>query len=143
MVQQIGVFQLPQRLVDRNGYGIAQIKASCFLPHGDAYTAVKICLQKNLGQTLGLLAEKQVAIIGEFCFCIAPGGLGGQTPKFLDIVFGKEVSQVVIDTYIYQMPVVQSCPADSLFRNVKAQGTDQMQPGTGGGTGTGNVAAVL
>ena len=41
------------------------------------------------------------------------------------------------------MPVVQTGPFDCLLRNVKAQGADQMQAGTGGSAGAGNVASVL
>ena len=41
------------------------------------------------------------------------------------------------------MPVVQSGPLDGLFRNIKAQGFDQVQAAAGGGTGAGNIAAVL
>jgi hypothetical protein len=41
------------------------------------------------------------------------------------------------------MPVVKTGAADRLFGNIEAQGPDQMQPGTGGGAGTGNIAAVL
>ena len=33
--------------------------------------------------------------------------------------------------------------SNRLFRDVKPQGADQMQPAAGGGAGAGNVAAVL
>ena len=43
---------------------------------------------------------------------------------------------------IQKMPVIQSCPFQRLVRNVKAQGTDQMERAAGGGAGTGNISAV-
>ena len=137
------MIQLPQRLVDRDGYGIAQIQASCFFFHRDPDTPVKVLLQKILRKALGLLAEEQVTAVRKFRFRIAPGRFGGKTPKFLDIVLRKEVFQIIIDPDIHKMPIVQSCPADSLFGNVKPQGADQMQHCAGGGTSAGNVAAVL
>ena len=143
MIQQLGIFQLPQCLVDRNGHGIAQIQASRFFSHRDPDAIFKVVIQKILWKTFGLLAEKQVAAIGEFYIRITPGRFGGKAPKFLDIVFGKKVIQVIIDPHIHKMPVVQSCPADSFFGNVKTQGADQMQHSAGGGTGAGNVTAVL
>ena len=139
----MGMIQLPQRLIDRNGHSIAQIQTSGFLTHRDAHTFFVMGIQKIFGKTFGLLAEEQVATVGEACFCIAPGCFCGKTPKFFDIVFGEEVIQIVIDSHIYQMPVVQSCPADSLLGNVKTQRADQMQHSAGGGAGAGNVAAVL
>ena len=143
MIQQLRIIQLPQRLVDRDGYGIAQIQASCFFPHGDADAVTKMCFQKNLRKTFGLLAEKQVAIVGESNFCIAPGCFCGKTPKFFDIVLGEKVFQVIIDSDIYKVPIVKSCPANSLLRNVKTQWADQVQPRAGGGAGAGDVAAIL
>ncbi len=41
------------------------------------------------------------------------------------------------------MPIVQSRPAHRLFTDVKAQGADEVQPAAGGGTGAGDIAAVL
>ena len=41
------------------------------------------------------------------------------------------------------MPIVQSRPAYRLFTDVKAQGADEVQPTAGGGTGAGDIAAVL
>jgi hypothetical protein len=41
------------------------------------------------------------------------------------------------------VPVIQTGPADGFFGDVKAQGPDQMESGTGGGTGAGDIAAVL
>ena len=143
MIQQVGMIQLPQRLVDRDGYGIAQIQAPCFLTHGDPDTIFKVGIQKILRKTFGLLTEEQVTAVGKFRVRIAPGSLGGKAPKFLDIILGKEVIQIIIDPDIHKMPIVQSCPADSLFGNVKPQGADQMQHCAGGGTSAGNVAAVL
>ena len=43
---------------------------------------------------------------------------------------------------IQKMPVIQSCPFQRLVRNVKAQGTDQVQVGARDGAGAGNVARV-
>ena len=143
MIKQMGMIQLPQSFVDCDGYGIAQIQASCFFPHGNTHTAAKIRVQKIFRKTLSLFAKQQVAVIGKFCVGITLGCFGGKTPEFFDIVFGKEVFQVVIDPHIHKMPVVQSCPADSFFGNVKTQRADQMQTCAGGGTSAGNVAAVL
>ena len=139
----MGMIQLPQCLIDRNGYGIAQVQTPCFLTHGDAHAVFEIRVQKIFRKTLGFFAEEQIAAIGEFRIRIAAGCFGGKTPKLFDIVFGEEVFQVIIDPHIHKMPVVQSCPADSFFRNVKAQRADQVQHRAGGGTGAGNVATVL
>ena len=143
MIQQLRIIQLPQRLVDRDGYGVAQIQTSCFLPHGDADTVVQVRFQEIFRKTLGLFAEKQIAIVGESNLCIAPGCFCGKTPKFLDIVLGEKVFQVIIDSDIHKVPIVQACPADSLLRNVKTQRADQVQPRAGGGAGAGDVAAIL
>ena len=143
MIQQLGIFQLTKRLVDRDGYGIAQIQAPCFFPHGNADAVIQMRFQEIFRKAFGLLAEKQVAIVGERDFCIAPGRFCGKTPKFLDIVFREKVFQVIVDSDIYKMPIVQTCPADSLLRNVKTQRADQVQPSAGSGAGARDVAAIL
>ena len=66
------MIQLPQRLVDRDGYGIAQIQASCFFFHRDPDTPVKVLLQKILRKALGFLSEKEVAVVLEISLCVAP-----------------------------------------------------------------------
>jgi hypothetical protein len=99
--------------------------------------------QETFGQTFRFLAEKQVAVIVILSLVIAPGSLGGQTPHFLHVIFGKEVGKVFIVENFQLIPVVQSGPADGFFRDVKAQRADQMKTAACGSTGSGNVAAVL
>ena len=41
------------------------------------------------------------------------------------------------------MPVVKTCPLDSLIGNVKAQRPDQVKGASGSGAGSGDVAAIL
>lgn len=55
----------------------------------------------------------------------------------------EKILQIFVVDDLYQIPVVQPGPLDSLFGDVKAQGADQMEAAAGRGTGPGNVAAVL
>jgi hypothetical protein len=68
--------------------------------------------KKIFGKTLCLLAEEQVALVFELGLGVAPGSFGGKAPQLMHIVFGEEILQIVIDPYIYQMPVVQSRTLD-------------------------------
>jgi hypothetical protein len=61
----------------------------------------------------------------------------------IHLVSCEKLFQIFVIQYFHHVPVVQSCPADGFFGNVKAEGADQVQPAAGGGAGAGNVSAVL
>ena len=143
MILQAGKIQLPQGFIHSNGNGVAQIQTACLLPHGKADAALPVCFQKILGKPLGLLAKEQVAAVVKCSLGIAAGSFGGKAPKFLYIIFLKKVFQIIIYSYIHKMPVIQTCPANGFFGNVKAQRADQMEHRAGGCAGTGDVAAIL
>ena len=143
MIQQVFKAGLPKGFKDGNGHSVAQVEAPGLATHGDTNALIPVCFQKILRKALCFLAEEQVAVIGEFRFTVAPGCFGGKAPELPDIVFGEEIFQIVVDPDIHQMPVIQTGPADSFFGDIEAQRADQMEPGTGSGTGSGNIAAVL
>ena len=98
---------------------------------------------QRLGQAGRFLAKQEKASVPEGGLGILPGGLGGGQPQVGVGVALKESVQRGVDRDVHHVPVVQSGPLDGLFRNIKAQGFDQVQAAAGGGTGAGNVAAVL
>ena len=55
---------------------------------------------------------------------------------------GKKGADVLVVKDLHQVPVIQPGPADSPFRDVKAQGTHQVELAAGGGAGAGDVAGV-
>ena len=142
-VPQSREIDLTQGFIDGDGHRIAQVKAPGIGSHGDADTIFVMLRQKILRQSFGFLAEEEVAAILEVCFRIAPGCFGGQTPHLTYIIFGEEIGKVFVVINLYHVPVIQSCPTNRLFGDVKAKRTDQMEPAAGGCTGAGDVAAVL
>ena len=142
-ILQPGELQLPQGFKHGDGHRIAQVQAPGLGPHRDTNAGIEVVAEKILRQTLGLLAEEQVAPILELCFGIAPGGLGGQTPHLAHFVLREEVLQIFVVSDIYQIPVIQTGPLDGLFRDVKTQRADQMQVAPGSRTGACDVTAVL
>ena len=74
---------------------------------------------------------------------VALRGFGAEAPHLLNIILFKEFAQILVVPNLQLIPIVQAGPADRLFRDIKPQRTDQMQPGTYSGTGSGNIAAVL
>ena len=143
MVQQSGVIQLAQSLKDRNRHTVGKVQAAGIGFHRNANAAIPVRFQKIFRQPLGLFAEEQVAILGKFRFRIAPRCFCGKTPHLLYIVLLKEVIQIFIIPDFHHMPIVQTRAFYSFIRNVKAQRTDQVQTAAGGGTGTGDISAVL
>ena len=99
--------------------------------------------QKCFRQSFGFLAEEQVASVFEICLGVAPGRFRGQTPHLPYFVTGEKVIQIFVISDLDQVPVIQSGASDSFLRNVKAQGSDQVQMAAGGSAGTGNIAAIL
>jgi hypothetical protein len=100
-------------------------------------------LAEPLRQTGCLLSEEQKAVVPKDSLGIVPRRLGGSQPQIRGWVLGKEVVQIRVDTQIHHGPVIQSGPADRFLTDVEAQRLYQMKAAAGGGTGAGNIAAVL
>ena len=97
------------------------------------------------GQTGRLFPKKEPAIRCEAGLLIRAGGLGGGEPRLrrgLGMAAG-EVVQVFVICHLYQVPVVQTCPAHGALRDIEAQGADQMETAAGSSAGAGDVAAIL
>ena len=143
VVEQVWEGKLTKGLIDRNGHGVAQIQAPGLAAHGNPDSLVIMLCQKGLGKSSGLLAEKQVAAVGIGGLRVAPGSFGGQAPHLTHLVPGEEILQIGVVQHLHHMPVVQSRPAHGPLGDVKSQRTDQVQAASRGGTGAGNVAAIL
>ena len=77
MIQQALEAGLTKGFKDGDGHGIAQVEASCLISHGDTDAFFPMGFQKVFGQALGFFTKEQIAILGEFRFCVAMGGFGG------------------------------------------------------------------
>ena len=99
--QQARKAVLPQRLVDADGHGVAQVQAAGLADHGQADAAVPVPLPESQRQSGGLLAEEQPAVGGEPGLLIGPGRLGGgepQVPLRLGAAAEKVLQILVIKT---------------------------------------------
>ena len=141
-IEKMGELHLPQRLEDGHGHGIAEVQAPSLRPDGNAQAALRVLGEKCFRQTLGLLTEDQVAVGGKPRRGIRAGRLGGEEPEVLRAGTGEEILPAFIDLHVHQMPVVESRTLDSLVRNIKPQGLDEMEHAAGGGTGTGDIPSV-
>jgi hypothetical protein len=99
--------------------------------------------QKRLRKTLGPFSEEKVASVFIGSFRVGTGSLCGKAPHLLYFISMKEIVQVFIVDDFHQIPVVQTGTLHSLLGNVEAQRANQMQSAAGGGTGAGDITAVL
>ena len=99
--------------------------------------------QKRLRQSGGFPAKKQIIAIVIADIAVAPGRLGGVEPHGNLPVPGKKILQRIINLHVQQIPVVKAGPTERLVGDLKSQRADQVQGGTGGGAGSGDVAGIL
>jgi len=134
---------LAQDLKDCHGNRVGKIQAAQSGAHRNAYRLVRMLQKQLLGQSRTLLAEHDIDLVGVLHIGIAVLCLGGEIIDLCIGMLAVEIRQTVVIGNIQLVPVVQSRALQLLVVHGKAHWADQMQRGTGGGAGAGNVAGVL
>lgn len=134
---------LAQYLVYGDSRGVGQIQTSQTVPHRYSQTPIVIFEQKILGQTLCLLAEKEIAAVGKPSLRICSRSLGGEAEELRIRMLFEEIVKPVVVEYVKAVPVVETGSFQLCIVDGKSERTDQMQCGARGGTGARDVAGVL
>lgn len=123
---------LPQRFIQDDGGGVAQVEGALACHHGDADAVFLMCGQNFLRDAAAFRPKHDEIIRSEGNIRIELVGLRGCQPDTVAGGSAAECRIVFMNSRMEPRPVVEPCPPDILVGQLKTERFDQMKPCAGG-----------
>jgi hypothetical protein len=134
---------LPERFIDNNGCGVGEVERTGFRSQRDSEASLFVLSKDFFRQSFRFTPEYKKQVASEVNPVVGDRGLFGQISEVPLRIFGFKLPEILILKDIDQIPIVQTGPLEVAVFRGESERFDQMETGTGGGAGSGDVACIL